>query len=194
MVDAAGAMALDYEQARYSKVAIWLHWSIALLILANIPLGFFRGSFGQAARGDLTTLHKSIGLTVLALTLVRIAWRFTHRPPAFDPVMRRWEASLARAVHLTFYALLLAIPITGWLLVSSGNRAAPTNFFWLFPVGTLPTGANEGLHDAAEMLHDWLAWPMMALILLHVGGAVKHHLDGHRHLLGRMAPFLYRRR
>lgn len=190
-MDAAGAVALDYEQARYSKVAIWLHWAIALLIVANIPLGFFRGAFPR--EWQMIQLHKSIGFVVLALTLVRIGWRLSHRPPPFDPVLRRWEVGLAHGVHMLFYLLLLALPVTGWLIGSAGTRGGTTSFFWLFPIGPLPTGQNEALHDGAEALHGWLGWAMLVLVALHVAGAAKHHLDGHRHLLRRMAPFLYRR-
>lgn len=190
-MDAAGAVALDYEQARYSKVAIWLHWAIALLILLNIPLGFFRGAFPRD--WQMIQLHKSIGFTVLALTLVRIGWRMTHRPPPFDAVLKRWETGLAHAVHGAFYLLLLALPISGWVMGSTGTRGNTTNFFWLFPIGPLPLAPNAELHDNLETLHGWMGWAMIVLVALHVGGALKHHLDGHRHLLRRMAPFLYRR-
>ena len=192
MVDAAGAVALDYEQARYSKVAILLHWAIALLIILNWPLGYFRGAFPRD--WQIITLHKSIGFTVLALTLVRIGWRLAHRPPAFDPVLKRWETGLAHAVHMLFYLLLLALPISGWVMGSAGTRGGTTSYFWLFPIGPLPIAQSEELHDSMEALHGLMGWAMLALVILHVAGALKHHLEGHRHLLRRMAPFLYRRR
>src|SRR5688500_14145507 len=83
-------------QERYSRVAIWLHWIIAGLIIANLLLGFSHEEFGKAAERQIMWFHKSIGLTVLALTLGRLAWRLGHRPPAFDPVMKQWEMRLAR--------------------------------------------------------------------------------------------------
>ena len=190
---AAGAAALDYGGARYSRGAVTLHWIIAALILVNLFLGFFHEEFARPTRAAMMGWHKSIGLAVLALTLVRLFWRFGHRPPAFDPVLKPWERGLARAVHALFYLLLFAIPVSGWLLVSTGTRVNPTSFFWLFNIGPLPVTPGEEIHDFAEEAHELLGYGMLLLVVLHVGGALKHHLDGHRHLIGRMAPWLYRR-
>jgi cytochrome b561 len=176
------------DLARYSRVAIWLHWILAALIVVNLLLGFFHEDFARPVRSTVMGWHKSLGLTVIALTLVRILWRLTHRPPPFDPAMKAWEVSVARLVHGLFYLLLLAIPLSGWLIVSSGERVNPTNFFWLVKIGPLPVAPGHDLHDFAEEAHELLAWAMIVLLLLHVGGAAKHHLAGHRHLIGRMMP------
>ena len=133
--------------------------------------------------------HKSIGFTVIAVTLARILWRFTHRPPPFDQAMRKWEVGLARLVHWLFYLLLLAIPLSGWLIVSTGERVNPTSFYWLFNIGPLPVTPGEDLHELAEEVHELLGYTMLVLLALHVGGAIKHHLEGHRHLIGRMSPW-----
>jgi cytochrome b561 len=175
--------------ARYSRVAIWLHWILAALILVNLALGFLHEDFARPVRSAMMGWHKSIGLTVIALTLVRIFWRFSHRPPRFDPVMKRWEVAAARLVHSLFYFLLLAIPLSGWLIVSSGAKVNPTSFYWLFNVGPLPVTPGSDLHDFAEEAHELLGYAMLVLLALHVGGAIKHHLDGHRHLISRMAPW-----
>lgn len=177
------------DLARYSRVAVWLHWIIAFLIVANLLLGFYREEFDRPVRAVIMGWHKSIGFTVIALTLTRILWRFTHRPPPFDPAMKKWEAGLARLVHGLFYLLLLAIPLSGWLIVSTGERINPTNFYWLFKIGPLPVTPGEDLHELAEEVHEWLGYAMLVLLALHVGGAVKHHLEGHRRLIGRMSPW-----
>jgi cytochrome b561 len=186
------AAALGLERARYSSVAIWFHWIIAALIIVNLFLGLFHEDFAKATRGTMMFFHKSIGMTVLALTLLRLLWRLTHRPPAYDPVMKKWEMSLARVTHWLFYGLLLAVPMTGWLLSSSGGRA--TSVFGLFTIGALPVSQSEGSRDLFDTLHELLAYGIIALVLLHVGGALKHHLEGHRHMFGRMAPWAYRER
>ncbi|HEY0413873.1 MAG TPA: cytochrome b/b6 domain-containing protein [Allosphingosinicella sp.] len=191
---ATAAAALDYEGARYTRVAVWLHWTIAALIVVNLLIGLFHEDFAKPVTATLMFWHKSIGFAVLALTLVRLAWRLGHRPPAFDPVLKRWEAGLARAVHALFYLLLLSLPLSGWMLVSSGKRVNPTSFFGLFNIGPLPVTPGRELHELAEGGHQIFGYAMLLLLVLHVGGAVKHHLDGHRHLLGRMAPWLYRPR
>ena len=180
------------DLARYSRVAVWLHWILAALIVVNLLLGFFHEEFARPVRSTMMGWHKSLGLTVIALTLVRILWRLTHRPPPFDPAMKAWEVAVARLVHGLFYLLLLAIPLSGWLLVSSGQKVNPTNFYWLFKIGPLPVTPGEGLHEFAEEAHELLGYAMLVLLLLHVGGAIKHHLDGHRHLIGRMVPWAWR--
>ena len=178
------------DLARYSRVAVWLHWIIALLIVVNLLLGFYREEFDRPVRAVIMGWHKSIGFTVIALTLARILWRFTHRPPPFDPAMKRWEVGLARLVHGLFYLLLLAIPLSGWLVVSTGEKVNPTNVYWLFKIGPLPVTPGEDLHELAEEVHEMLGYAMLVLLALHVGGALKHHLAGHRHLIGRMAPWV----
>jgi cytochrome b561 len=178
---------------RYSRVAIWLHWILAALIVVNFLLGFFHEDFARPVRSAMMGWHKSLGLTVIALTLVRIGWRLTHRPPPFDPAMKPWEVAVARLVHGLFYLLLLAIPVSGWLIVSTGERVNPTSVFGLFEIGPLPVAPGDGIHDFAEEAHELLGYAMLVLLLLHVGGAAKHHLDGHRHLIGRMAPWVRRR-
>jgi len=175
------------DLARYSRVAVWLHWTIAALILLNLLLGFFHEDFDKPVRSAMMAVHKATGLTILALTLVRIAWRLGHRPPPFDPVMKGWEVGLARAIHWLFYALLLVLPLTGWILVSTSGRV--TSWFGLFEVGPLPVSRAKDVHELFEEVHEWLGYAMLALLALHVAGALKYHLEGHRHLIGRMAPW-----
>ena len=178
------------ERLRYSRVAMWLHWIIAALVVVNLLLGFYHEDFGKAARSWMMFFHKSIGVTVLALTLARLAWRLGHRPPPFDAVLAPWEAVMARIVHWLFYFFLMAIPLTGWMLSSSSDR--PIDYFGLFEIGTLPVSRGDDAHDLFEELHELAAKLMLGLIALHLLGALKHHLQGHRHLIGRMGPWLYR--
>jgi cytochrome b561 len=126
---------------------------------------------------------------VLALTLARLGWRLGHRPPPFDPVMKLWERGLASFIHWLFYVLLIAIPLTGWLLSSAGGKG--TSFFGLFVFAPLPVRGKE-VHDLMETLHEIFAKGMIGVIALHVLGALKHHFQGHRHLIGRMAPWAWR--
>lgn len=180
-------MATDYlSQQRYSAVAIWLHWTIALLLVANLALGLYHDDFDRAVTAWMMFFHKAIGMTVLLLTLVRIAWRFVRRPPPFDPALKAWEAALARTIHAGFYVLLIAIPLSGWMLSSSSGRA--TDFFGLFEIAPLPVPRGDDAHDLFEDAHELLGKAMMVLIALHVAGALKHHFQGHRHIIGRMAP------
>jgi cytochrome b561 len=189
---ASAAAIGSLEAGRYSRVAILLHWVIAALILVNLYLGLFHEDMSKPVRATMMFYHKSIGLTVLALTLVRLAWRLAHRPPPYDAALKRWEIGLARVTHWTFYVLLIALPLTGWLLVSTGGK--PTSFFGLFGVPALPVSHADGPHDAFENLHTLFGYAMLGLVGLHVAGALKHQLEGHRQIFGRMQPWAYRGR
>jgi cytochrome b561 len=190
MAGAVEAMSLEGE--RYSRVAMWFHWVLAALIVANLAVGFFHEDFSKPVRSSLMAFHKATGLAILALSLGRLAWRLAHRPPAFDPALQRWEVTIAKAAHWLFYVLMIVIPISGWLMVSGSGRA--TSFFGLFNVPALPISNSDETHDLLEEAHELLGWAILVLIVLHVLGAAKHHLQGHRHLIGRMGPWLYRRR
>ena len=191
MTGASGAAeAVGLTALRYSRGAMWFHWAIAALIVLNLLLGFYHEDFGRPARAWLMFFHKALGITILALSVARLGWRLTHRPPPFDIVLRPWERGLARLVHALFYVLLIAVPLAGWMLSSSSGRA--TDLFGLFDIAPLPVPRSDDAHDLFETAHELLSKVMLGLILLHVAGAVKHHLQGHRHLAARMAPWLGR--
>jgi cytochrome b561 len=174
---------------RYSRTAIWLHWIIAGLIIINLLLGLYHEDFSKPVRASMMFWHRSIGLTVLILSLARLAWRLTHRPPAFDPVLKRWEVGLATLIHWLFYAFLIIVPLSGWLMSSTGGK--PISFFGLFDFPSLPVRGRDA-HETFKAVHEIFGKAMIGLIVLHVAGALKHHFEGHRHLIGRMAPWAYR--
>lgn len=165
---------------RYSKRAIALHWLIALALAGEIALGF---AMPKDASGFAEyQLHKSIGITILALSLLRLGWRFTHARPA--PIEGGLNGFLASAVHLGFYTFMIAMPLTGWALVSSDPIDVPTVLFGIVPLPHLPLG--EGVNHLAREAHEWLAWGGLALFVLHVVGALRHHFILHDDLLARM--------
>ena len=168
---------------RYSIAAIILHWAIAALLAFQIAVGWALEDLG--ARGfNLFQLHKSVGITILALTLLRIAVRYWKpRPPAKEG---GWQGSLASAVHFGLYAFMLAAPLTGWALVSTAKVKVPTLIFGVIPLPHLPVPA--GAHELAEGSHGVIAWIGIALFLLHVAGALRHHLLLRDGLLWRMVP------
>ncbi|HEX5183167.1 MAG TPA: cytochrome b [Allosphingosinicella sp.] len=182
----------NLNAAHYSRVAILLHWIIAILVLTNLYLGIFHEDMSKPVRASMLFYHKAIGLTVLALTLLRLAWRLGHRPPPYDAAMKRWEVGLARATHWTFYFMLIALPLSGWLLISTGGK--PVSWFGLFNVPALPIARGDDAHDLWDTVHVFLGWTMLVLVALHILGALKHLLQGQRQILGRMAPFVYRAR
>ncbi|MBO9519807.1 MAG: cytochrome b/b6 domain-containing protein [Porphyrobacter sp.] len=169
-------------QQRYSTVAILLHWAIALALAFQLALGF---AMPKDERGfALYQLHKSVGITILLLTLARLAWRLTHRPP--PAVERGFNGFLAKAVHVLLYVFMIGAPLTGWVIVSTSRIQVPTMFWGVIPWPHLPV--SKALHDLAEESHELLAWTGIALFLLHVVGALRHQFLIKDGLLKRMGP------
>lgn len=180
-------MSIAPRTDRYSTVAIWLHWIIAVLVLVNLAVGLLHDAV-PALKAWMPG-HKSIGITVLGLTLVRIAWRLGHRPPALPVDMPALEKGAAHAAHWALYALLLAMPLTGWMMVSGAQRR-PLDWFGLVDIPYLPVSpAVSGLgHNG----HGLLGWVMLALVVIHIGAALRHHLILRDRILARMAPIVDR--
>lgn len=173
---------VDQAQARYSSVAIALHWLIALALAFQIALGF---SMPHDASGfALFQLHKSVGITILLLTVARIVWRVVKKPPLAHG--SGWDVTLAKAVHLLLYAFMLGAPLTGWALVSTAEIKAPTILFGVIPWPHLPLPA--GINEALEETHELLAWIGLALIVLHILGALRHQFLIKDNLMRRMSP------
>lgn len=169
-------------QQRYSTLAMLLHWAIALALGFQLALGF---AMPHDERGfALFQLHKSVGVTILVLTLARLAWRVMHRPP--PAVEGGFQGFLAKSVHTLLYVFMIAQPLTGWALVSTDPTGIPTILFGTVPWPHLPLPA--GLNEPMEEAHEILAWTGLALIVLHVAGALRHQFMLKDGLLRRMGP------
>ena len=172
---------------RYSRGAIILHWPTAALILSTIPLGWFGASYETEAAQSATNAHKTIGIMILALTLVRIGWRLTHTPPALPDAMARSLRWIAKISHTLFYVLLLVMPLSGWWMSS----AVPDrhNFgFGFFDIPFLPVPRGWASAGPAHFIHTSLAWLMIGLAVLHIAAALKHHFIDRDDILARMLP------
>ena len=168
---------------RYSRIAIFLHWAIAFAIAFQISVGWGLHALGRNGFAAFQ-LHKSVGITILVLTLIRIAVRFTKPRPA--PTEGGWEGALAKIVHFGLYAFMLLAPLTGWALVSTAKVKIPTLLFGTIPLPHLPL---EGIpNEAFARAHGLLALLAIALVLLHVIGAIRHHLLLRDGLIWRMVP------
>jgi cytochrome b561/polyisoprenoid-binding protein YceI len=168
---------------RYSQIAIFLHWAIAALLAFQISVGWALESLG--ARGfSLFQLHKSVGISLLVLTLARIVVRIWKPRPA--KLEGGWQGALASGVHVGLYAFMLGAPLTGWALVSTAKVKVPTLIFGTIPLPHLPLPATS--HGLAEGGHSLIAWLGIALFALHVAGAVRHHFLMGDGLIWRMMP------
>ncbi len=193
MLKSVEGRAQSAQRARYTNVAIILHWLIAGGIVLQILLGWRMGEVEGLGRSVLLQLHKSLGITVLLLTAARLAWRLKNLPPIDTSIGTPIEKKLAHGVHIGFYALLFALPLTGWAL-SSLSQAGGLKLYWAVPwpnfplLGFLPGGAQDVLADLSDTAHSALVWVMLGLLALHVLGALKHHLIDRDPTLDRMAP------
>jgi len=173
-----------YRGERYSRVAVAFHWTIAALVIFNIVVGL--GHDPIPALRALMPAHKAIGLTVLALTALRVAWRLAHRPPPLPADTPSWERGAAHATHWTLYLLLVALPLSGWVMVSGPQGRRPLSWFAAFDLPYLP--ATSPAAEGAAKAHGLLGWVMLALVLLHVAAALRHHLVLRDRVLARMLP------
>jgi cytochrome b561 len=170
------------QQLHYNRIARMLHWTIGLLVIANIMLGLFHDGLGGIL--PAMPVHKAIGVTVVFLTLIRIAWRFGHRPPPLPAAMPAWEKGAAHLTHLAFYALLLILPLTGWIMVSAGDR--PLNWFWLFDIPKFAVTKADAFVGLSRATHEPLGLIFGALALIHIAAALRHHFVLKDNVLRRM--------
>jgi cytochrome b561 len=179
--------------ARYSVVAIVLHWTIAAIIVVQLMLGWRLGDTEGAQRSALVLTHKSVGVGILLLSLVRLAWRLRRPRPPEAPGLTALERRLSHWAHNGFYVALIALPLTGWAMISARRTGAMPllgGLSWprLPLVGLLPGEAQDAAADAFDFSHTALVWVMITLIFLHVAGALKHHFVSRDTVMGRMCP------
>ena len=177
---------VEVRAARYSRTAMLLHWALALLLAFQLALGWqLDGLSRGAAQFSGYQLHKSLGITILLLSLARLAIRFWHRrPPAF--VDSKWAGWAAKSVHALLYVVMIGGPLSGWIIVSTGKVQFPTLLFGVVPWPHLPV--PDGWHEPAEGLHAAMAWLFVGLLVLHVLGALRHQFVKDENILARMIP------
>lgn len=186
-------------QNRYTAVAIGLHWAIALGIIGMIAFGWILGNMNYgpgSPKTALVQLHKATGITILLLSIARVVWRLMNPPPA-EPAMPKWQSTLATAVHIGLYVLIIAMPLTGWIMASA-STAHETRFFGTLEVSLpgfsgMPLDQRTGIEETFHGIHEKLAWVIVALLGLHVAGALKHQFVDKDGLMARMAPGIFGR-
>jgi cytochrome b561/polyisoprenoid-binding protein YceI len=171
------------DRLRYSTGAIILHWLLALALAFQIAIGFAMPHRGPYSFAPMQ-LHKSVGITILLLTLIRLGWRLVRRPP--DAVEEGWTAMAARIVHWAFYAVLVLGPISGWIIVSTAPLHVPTVLFGVVPWPHLPL--SPSINRPMEAIHEALSWIAIGLFVLHVAGALGHQFLLRDPVIKRIAP------
>ncbi|MFZ1392396.1 MAG: cytochrome b [Dokdonella sp.] len=179
-------MSLKSTENRWGSVAQLLHWLMALAIIGNGIVGLVMDEMPRGmSKLNTFAIHKSIGLTVLALLVLRASWRLFDRKPDDEP-MPRWQRLAAHATHGVLYLLMLAIPLSGWIYNSAHGYAL--QWFKLFNLPAL-SEKNDALSDFAGDTHEILFWVLAVVLVAHVGGALVHHLFERDNTLLRMLPF-----
>jgi cytochrome b561 len=176
---------------RYSNTAVTIHWLTAALVLTQVVLGFAFAEFmpDGPARDNVFTWHKTLGATILVLSLIRLAYRLKNPPPPFPPELPSWRRQVAVWNHRLFYFGLIALPLTGLVAVSGMTHGS-----WFTPlVGNIPLpvvpGISKDTGEASGDLHVILVFTTIALLLLHVGAALYQQFVEHDRAAGRMPPF-----
>lgn len=179
---------MTYGELRggYPGTSKLLHWLIALCVLVTIPVAIVMTRLDPGpTMNTLYNFHKSLGVLILILMLLRLANRLVVGAPAPDPSLERWERAASSAVHGLLYVLLLAMPIVGW--IANSAYGAPTPFFGLFALPAL-VGKNEALAMQLFTLHRLTGFAVAALALGHIGAALQHHFIKGDGVLRRMLP------
>jgi cytochrome b561 len=167
-------------------VAKSFHWIVALLILTQFALGNIAENMKLSpAKIDAFVWHKSIGVTILLLALLRLAWRAANPPPITPHDTPAWETKLAAAGHWLLYGLMIAVPISGWI-VSDASRV-PFEGFFIVPMPDLIETTRE-LQEEAEDVHELLTKALIAVVLVHIAAALRHHFMLRNDVLRRMLP------
>jgi cytochrome b561 len=178
----------------YTRTAIVLHWIIGVIVIINVALAWTFESLPETYAQPVTNTHKTLGILVLGLALMRLLWRFGHPPPPHTASMPRWQQSAAKAVHVGLYVLIFALPISGWIYDSAWEWAAsfPISVLGLFDmprlgfIVDLPADVKAPLDTWAGRVHHWFGYALYALFIAHVAGAIKGQWFDRHQSLARM--------
>jgi cytochrome b561 len=163
------------------------HWLMALLIFAQIALGLVAVSWHVSpTKLNLFVWHKSLGMLILTLLALRLLWRLLHKAPELPWEMPLWERAAAQLSHFLLYVLMIALPVTGWVISSASN--VPFKIFWTLPLPAI-TAPDKAVADLFAAIHGWLVTLLAVVLVAHVGAALRHHYVKKDTVLARMLPW-----
>jgi cytochrome b561 len=172
--------------AQYTGTAKSLHWLMALMIIGMIPLGMYMHELPLSPEKlQLYSWHKWTGVTIFVLLLARVSWRLTHQPPPLPWHMSKVQRRASQAGHVLLYLLMLAIPLSGWLMSSA--KGYQTVWFGVLPIPDL-LGKDKELGETLAEVHELLNWILVTVLIVHVAAALKHHFINRDDVLTRMLP------
>jgi cytochrome b561 len=172
---------------RYSNVAVALHWTIVVLLLTQVWLGLTFADMPRGpARMEYFTWHKTVGATILLLTLIRLGYRLKNPPPPYPPDMPDWRRIAAVWSHRLLYTLLIVLPLTGLIAVS--DHGPTTALVGGIPLPTVP-GIDQATSDLSGDVHVFLVWSTITLLVIHIGAALYEQFGARAGVAYRMPPF-----
>jgi cytochrome b561 len=172
----------------YNRTAVALHWLLAAALVASLAVGFYMVDLSLSPfKLRIYSWHKWAGVTIFLLVFFRLAWRLVHGAPHAPAHMPAWQQAVATHAHRALYVLMLAIPVSGWLMSSA--KGFQTVYFGVLPLPDLLHRSKE-LGAALASVHEALNFALLALVLAHAAAAIKHHLVDRDEVLARMLPFL----
>lgn len=179
-------MSQKKEVTEYSAGSKLMHWIIALLLILMLLGGFFLDDVPDQYAPTVYMLHKSFGLSILALMLLRVIWIIRTGKPALPPSVPLWQKFLSRLVQYALYFFVLLMPLVGWMMSVAAGRIP--RFFGLFNLPLPGIEPDEALAKLMAEAHETIAWIIIGLVVFHVAGALKHHFIDKDNVLRRMLP------
>ena len=172
--------------SRYTPVAIGLHWLVGIMILGSFGVGLYMADLPLSPQKlKIYSWHKWAGVTIFMLVVIRCLWRLFNKAPALPAQLPQWQRRFAAATHYLLYALMFAIPLSGWLMSSA--KGFQTVYFGVLPIPDL-LQKNVDLGDILRNVHEALNWLMISVVVLHAAAALKHHFIDKDDVLRRMLP------
>jgi len=180
-------MVIRNTPTRWGAVAQFLHWLIVILVIVQVVLASIADDLPLGMKKlAMLARHKSVGITILGLAMIRLLWRWANPTPPLPDTLRPYERALARFTHAVLYFLLFAMPLSGWMMSSA--RGFPVSWFGFFQLPDL-VPKSKPLYEALLTTHQTLALVLAAVVTLHAAAALKHHFMMKDDVLRRMLPF-----
>lgn len=180
-------MSFRNTPTRWGHIAQFLHWLIVILIIVQVVLASYAEDLALGPKKiEVYAWHKSVGITVLGLAILRLLWRWANPTPELPGTLKPYERGLARITHVGLYLLLFAQPLTGWMMTSA--RGFPVSWFGFWQLPDF-VAKNHDLYETMKETHDTLALALYVIVFLHVAAALKHHFFMKDTVLRRMLPF-----
>ncbi|MGF1454015.1 MAG: cytochrome b [Alphaproteobacteria bacterium] len=174
--------------SHWGIIAKLIHWLMAVMIIGMLIVGTIMENMEFSdLKFELYQLHKSFGLTLMVLALIRLLWRVPGAVPALPATMPGWQRRASSVSHILLYGFMFAMPLSGWVMVSASDLGIQTSYFGLFDVPHL-VEPDEDLEETMKRVHGLLAWGLVALLAVHLCAALKHHLVDRDAVLRRMLP------